>query len=96
LKPVFISHPSYQEYVLSAAEVLRSACRHYRECGLAAHLQMSDYRFSPVTELLAETYSPKGPEPRDPASMLRSYHLFLLCKQEIGITEWVKEMYRGD
>jgi hypothetical protein len=39
-------------------------------------------------------YNAKGPQPRDPASMLRSYLLFLMTKPEIGVTEWINEMKR--
>jgi len=47
-----------------------------------------------ITTLLQDSYNNRGPEPRDPASMLRSYLLFLVSKPEIGITAWVDEMYR--
>jgi hypothetical protein len=47
-----------------------------------------------VTTWLFDSYSDKGPAPRDPASMLRSYLLFLLTNPTIGITEWVNELYR--
>jgi hypothetical protein len=42
-----------------------------------------------TTMFLADKYSTRGPQPRDPASMLRSYLLFLLTRPEIGITDWV-------
>jgi len=95
VKPVSIPHASYQEFVLSALR------KHYAPP--AAILVNADWPLvhkclitdlSQVTVLLAETYSCRGPEPRDPASMLRSYLLFLLSKPEVGITEWVNEMYR--
>ncbi len=41
-----------------------------------------------------DSYSPKGPKPRDSASKLRSYLLFLMTKPEVGITEWINEMKR--
>jgi len=47
-----------------------------------------------ITTLLQDCYDPKGPKPRDPASMFRSFLIFLMTKPEIGITEWVKEMKR--
>lgn len=95
MKPVLITHQSYHEFVLSALR------KYYAPP--AAIIVNADWPLiykclildlSRVTELLADTYSPRGPEPRDPASMLRSYLLFLMCKPEIGITEWVNEMYR--
>lgn len=47
---------------------------------------------SHITTMLRPLYDDKGPEPRDPASMFRSYLLNLLVRPELGITEWVKEM----
>ena len=47
-----------------------------------------------ITTLLQDLYNAKGPEPRDPAFMLRSYLLFLMTKPEIGLTEWIHEMKR--
>jgi len=52
---------------------------------------MTDLSYA--TTLLRDTYDNKGPVPRDPASMLRSYLLFLLTSPEIGITKWVDRMY---
>jgi len=37
---------------------------------------------------------PKGPKPRDPSSMMRSYLIFLLTRPTIGITEWANELHR--
>ena len=47
-----------------------------------------------ITTLLQDCYGTKGPQPRDPDSMLRSYLLFLMTKPEVGITEWINEMIR--
>lgn len=47
-----------------------------------------------VTTWLIDSYSDKGPTPRDPACMLRSYLLFLLTNPTIGITKWVDELHR--
>lgn len=49
---------------------------------------------SPITLLLQDMYSDQGPEPRDPASMLRSFLIFLMTNPEKGITEWVNVMKR--
>lgn len=95
VKPILISHQSYQSFVQTSLR------KHYAPP--AAIIVKADWPLiykclitdlSHVTKLLADTYSPRGPEPRDPASMFRSYLLFLMCKPEIGITEWVNEMYR--
>ena len=47
-----------------------------------------------ITTLLQDLYDTKGSQPRDPASMLRSYLLFLMTKPEIGVTECINEMKR--
>ena len=47
-----------------------------------------------ITTMLRDIYSDRGPEPRDPASMLRSFLLFLMTSPEKGITEWINVMKR--
>jgi hypothetical protein len=59
---------------------------------LVTKLWMSD--FSYITTMLRDIYSDRGPEPRDPASMLRSYLLFLMTSSEKGLTEWINVMKR--
>jgi hypothetical protein len=95
LKPVFISHETYQTSVL---ERLRE---HYsggiftvanKDWPLVAKFWRTDLSY--VTTLLQDDYAAKGPQPRDPASMLRSYLLCLMTKPEMGITEWINEMQR--
>ena len=95
LKPVLISHATYQDSILQRL-------RHHYSGGvfiivnddwhLVAKLWMTD--LSNITTLLQDYYDAKGPEPRDPASMLRSYLLFLMTKPGIGVTEWINEMKR--
>ncbi|MHB0968118.1 MAG: transposase [Bellilinea sp.] len=95
MKPVLIPHATYQDSVI---ERLR---RHYSggtfviandDWHLVAKFWMTDLSY--ITTLLQNGYDAKGPEPRDPASMLRSYLLFLMTKPEIGVTEWINEMIR--
>lgn len=95
LKPLVIPHSSYQSFVL---DQLKS---HYqggvltlisRDWPLIAKLWIAD--LSAMTVTLRPYYDDKGPYPRDPASMLRSYLLFLIARPEIGITAWVDEMHR--
>jgi hypothetical protein len=94
LKPVFVSHASYQDFVL---EQLRD---HFgsailivnKDWALIAKLWMTD--LSDITLMLRDAYSDQGPEPRDPASMLRSFLIFLMTNPEKGITEWVDVMKR--
>jgi len=95
LKPILILHETYQNSVL---ERLRE---HYtggvfvivnKDWPLVAKFWRTDLSY--ITTLLQDEYAAKGPEPRDPASMLRSYLLFLMTKPEIGVTEWINEMKR--
>jgi len=95
LKPAFISHETYQNSILLRLR------QHYsggifvivnKDWPLVVKFWMTDLSY--ITVLLQDCYGDKGPEPRDPASMLRSYLLFLMTKPEIGITEWVNEMNR--
>lgn len=95
LKPDVIPHSSYKRFVIDRLR------EHYSN-GLAVLVRndwpviwkclISD--LSNTTSLLRDLYSDRGPAPRDPASMLRSYLLFLLVRPEIGITAWIDEMYR--
>src|SRR5690606_16417457 len=59
---------------------------------LIAKLWIAD--LSHLTTMLLPYYDAKGPDPRDPASMFRSYLIFLLVRPQIGITKWVDEMHR--
>lgn len=97
LKPKVIPHAyaSYQDFVLAQ---LRN---HYdggilvivnKDWPLIAKLWRID--LSPITSLLCDLYGAKGPIPRDPTSMMRSFLLFLMTHPEIGITEWINEMKR--
>ena len=95
LKPRLISHESYQDSVLLRLR------EHYSggvfvivndDWPLVFKLWMTDLSY--LTNLLQDSYDLKGPQPRDPASMLRSYLLFLMTKPEIGVTEWINEMKR--
>lgn len=47
-----------------------------------------------ITTMLHDQYSDRGPMPRDPASMLRSFLVFLMTNPEMGLTEWINEMKR--
>lgn len=95
MKPVFVTHESYQNFVLTQLK------EHYsdgvltlvsKDWPIITKLWISD--FSYITTWLIDTYSTKGPLPRDPASMIRSYLLFLFTNPTIGITKWVDELYR--
>lgn len=94
MKPVFIPHATYQDFVLhhlQASYGLGIILIH-KDWPLAVKLWMTD--LSPLTTLLAGEYSDRGPQPRDPASLFRSYVLLLLTNPHMGLTEWIHEMQR--
>lgn len=95
MKPIFVPHEAYQDFVLNQLN------KHYLDSILT--LVSSDWAIitklwitdiSYITTLLSDDYSIKGPKSRDPASMFRSYILFLLTNPTIGITKWVDELHR--
>ncbi|MEK3888155.1 hypothetical protein [Bacillus sp. FSL K6-3431] len=76
LKPTVVPHEDYQNFVLD----------HYSENVLTIvnndwpiiyKLWITDLSY--LTPWLQSSYSNRGPEPRDPASMIRSYLLLLLA-----------------
>jgi hypothetical protein len=94
LKPVIIPHVLYQDLIL------RQFRLHYgpnilvvnKDWPLITKFWMTD--LSHITAMLQDLYSDRGPEPRDPASMLRSFLIFLMTNPEKGITEWINVMKR--
>lgn len=95
MKPLLVAHESYQNFLLEQLQ------EHYsggiltlvsKDWPIISKLWITDLSY--VTTWLFDTYSLKGPAPRDPASMLRSYLLFLLTSPTIGITKWVDQLYR--
>lgn len=95
MKPLLVTHESYQNFLLESLQ------EHYtggiltlvsNDWPIISKLWITDLSY--VTTWLFDTYSLKGPAPRDPASMLRSYLLFLLTSPTIGITKWVDQLYR--
>lgn len=95
MKPIVTPHETYQDFIL---EQLR---QHFtggllvlvnKDWPLISKLWITN--LTEITTLLQDDYSRRGPAPRDPASMFRSFLLFLLTKPEIGITAWVNELYR--
>ena len=95
MKPVFVTHQAYQNFVLYQLN------KHYsngvltlvsKDWPIITKLWITDISY--ITSWLSDTFSVKGPPPRDPASMLRSYLLFLFTNPTIGITRWVDELYR--
>jgi DDE family transposase len=95
VKPIFVAHESYQDFVLTQLK------KHYsngiltlviNDWPIITKLWISDLSY--ITIFLSDTYSIKGPLPRDPASMLRSYLLFLSTNPTIGITKWIDQLHR--
>lgn len=95
MKPILISHETYQNFVLEQLQ------KHYsggvltlvnKDWPVITKLWITD--LSSTTTWLYDSYSDKGPAPRDPASMLRAYLLFLITNPTIGITKWVDQLYR--
>ena len=95
MKPIKQPHSVYQDFVIHQLKL------HYtggvltlvnKDWPVITKLWITDLSY--VTTWLQEFYSFKGPAPRDPASMWRSYLLFLLTNPSIGLTNWVDQMYR--
>ncbi|MEX2460616.1 MAG: hypothetical protein WD469_04850 [Paenibacillaceae bacterium] len=89
MKPVLIPHASYQDVMLQR---LRD---HF---GSAIVIVNNDWPLitkfwktdlSSITTALQDLYSDQGPMPRDPASMLRSYLVYLMTHPEKVLTKWV-------
>ena len=47
---------------------------------------------SEITTSLSDSYGMRGPVPRDPSSMMRSYLLLLLTNPTMSIIKWVDEL----
>ncbi len=94
LKPVFVPHSDYQAFVLRQLHTTYGlgVVLINKDWPLAAKFWMTD--LSAITTLLRDSYSSQGPEPKDPASLLRSYLIFLMTNPEMGLTEWINEMKR--
>ncbi len=94
MKPVLVPHLQYQNLLISQLQTHYSGgilVIHKDHWPLIAKLWIVD--LSPITTLLGPLYKSKGPEPRDPASMLRSYLLNLLVRPELSTTKWVTELH---
>jgi hypothetical protein len=94
LKPDVIPHVLYQDFILHQFRLNfgPGIVIVNKDWPLITKFWMTD--LSHLTSLLRDQYSNRGPEPRDPASMLRSYLIFLMTNPEKGITEWINVMKR--
>ncbi len=95
LKPIITPHGVYQDFVIEQLQ------HHYsggvltlvhKDWPIITKLWITD--LTGIAVMLQDFYSVRGPAPRDPSAMLRSYLLFLLTNPEKGVTAWVDELYR--
>lgn len=95
LKPLLVSHEVYQAFVLEQLQ------KHYsgglltlvnNDWPVITKLWITD--LSEITTTLKDTYGDRGPVPRDPASMLRSFILLLFTNPTMSVTKWVDQLYR--
>src|SRR5690625_6753983 len=96
MKPVFVSHEKYQNFVMEQLQA------HYSGSGIlvlrndmwptVTKLWITD--LSEITKQLSDSYGKTGPPPRDPACMLRCYLLLILTNPTMSITQWVNELYK--
>src|SRR5690625_5362161 len=90
VKPVFVPHETYQNFVVDQLQ------KHYSGSGILVltnsdwpvitELWMTD--LSQISTLLRNQYGDRGPAPRDTASMMRSYLLLILTIPTMRITGW--------
>lgn len=94
MKPIFIPHSSYQDFILQQLRVndRPGFVIINKDWPLVLKLWHTD--LSHITILLLHTYAERGPQPRDPASLLRSFLLCLMTHPEKGLTEWINVMKR--
>ncbi|MBE1556996.1 hypothetical protein [Sporosarcina limicola] len=95
MKPLVVSHEVYQMFVLEKLQ------KHFsggfltlvnNDWPVITKLWVTD--LSEITTMLKDTYGERGPAPRDPTSMLRSFLLLLLTNPTMSITKWVDQLYR--
>ena len=97
LKPEFIPHQIYQNFVLTQLN------EHYSngilvfvktDLPIIKKLWLAD--LSVTTSWLYDSYSDsnKGTKPNDPASMMHSYLLYLMIQPTTSITKWVDQLHR--
>jgi Transposase DDE domain len=94
MKPVFVPHSDYQHFVLQQLQNYGGPgmVLLHKDWPLIAKFWMTD--FSPITTLLRDDYSDRGPDAKDPASIFRCYLIYLMTHPEKGLTEWVNIMKR--
>ncbi|ALX50666.1 MULTISPECIES: transposase [Lentibacillus] len=95
MKPVFVPHATYQDFVMNQLR------EHYSggiltlvndDWPVITKLWMTD--LSEITKMIGDIYGKRGPAPQDPASMMRSYLLLILTNPTMSVTKWVDELKR--
>lgn len=95
LKPILIPHQNYQQFLMDRLQ------KHYSsgiltlvnsDWPVITKLWITD--LSKITTTLIPYYGRRGPAPRDPASMMRSYLLLLLTNPTMSLDGWVDELRR--
>ena len=95
MKPIFISHEHYQNFVIEQLNLYYSGgllILLNSDWPTITKLWITDLSF--IHNLIIDTYSVKGPKSFDPDCMMRSYLLFLLVDPSIGLTKWVDQLKR--
>lgn len=95
MKPVVLSHEAYQTFVMAQLQTYytHGALTLVRkDWPLILKLWITD--LSPLTEKMAPLYSNRGPNPRDPASMMRAFLVGLFTHPTMSVTGWVDIMQR--
>lgn len=95
MKPVFVSHEAYQNFVMNQLKT------HYS--GGILTLVNGDWpvitklwitNLSQITVMMHDVYGTRGPDPWDPACMMRSYLLLILTNPTMSITGWDEHLRR--
>ena len=95
MKPNFISHKAYQDFLFSGLTQYYSGgllVLVNNDWPLIYKLWITD--LSKIHNLLIDEYSIKGPTGYAPSNMLRSYLLYLFVSPTIGLTEWANQLKR--
>ncbi len=97
MKPKYNSHKDYQDHVLKFLRGFYAYRNPFfiipeSDYSIISKLWITD--LSSITSMLDNTYSNRGPMPRDPDAMIRSFLLLLLMEPTKSITEWVSSLKR--
>ncbi|OWZ83201.1 hypothetical protein [Natranaerobius trueperi] len=91
MKPLVVYHEDYQNFVLEELKnIIQGGAFTLANSDWPVLTKLTDLSY--LTTWISSSYSKKGPPPRDPASMLRSYLLLLFTYPSLGLTEWVDMM----